>query len=334
MSHSVLVFARIAHILTRFMEAEGVACAPLQYKLNAATRAERIPIEQWWELLEQLAETSGDPLVGLRVGRHARLQDAGVLGYLAASCATLGEALQRMQHYQALLQNLSCVGLRADGPHLHLGWAGDKGPSTDASNDVLVSGMLTVLDTLVSPHRVRPVQIEFPRPATANRTIHERALGCRVHFGGDTLAITIRLADLGLPINSQDAHLRQLLDQQAAAMLESLAHPDAFLIEFQRAMMRGLEEGALSMQWLSRQQQTPVRSLYRALRQRDRTYKGMLDELRQQLAKQYLADPALSLSEIALMLGYSEQSAFSRAFRGWYGETPLRYRKKPTGGKC
>lgn len=99
--------------------------------------------------------------------------------------------------------------------------------------------MLTVLDTLVSPHRVRPVQIEFPRPATANRTIHERALGCRVHFGGDTLAITIRLADLGLPINSQDAHLRQLLDQQAAAMLESLAHPDAFLIEFQRAMMRG-----------------------------------------------------------------------------------------------
>ncbi|HEJ2575411.1 TPA: helix-turn-helix transcriptional regulator [Pseudomonas aeruginosa] len=60
----------------------------------------------------------------------------------------------------------------------------------------------------------------------------------------------------------------------------------------------------------------------------------MLDELRQQLAKQYLADPALSLSEIALMLGYSEQSAFSRAFRGWYGETPLRYRKKPTGGKC
>ncbi|MBM9994976.1 AraC family transcriptional regulator ligand-binding domain-containing protein [Pseudomonas aeruginosa] len=121
MSHSVLVFARIAHILTRFMEAEGVACAPLQYKLNAATRAERIPIEQWWELLEQLAETSGDPLVGLRVGRHARLQDAGVLGYLAASCATLGEALQRMQHYQALLQNLSFVWLRADGPHCRRG---------------------------------------------------------------------------------------------------------------------------------------------------------------------------------------------------------------------
>lgn len=81
------------------------------------------------------------------------------------------------------------------------------------------------------------------------------------------------------------------------------------------------------MAWLAKKLNMPLRSLYRSLHQRDQTYKGLLDKLRQELANQYLADPALSLSEISLMLGYSEQSAFSRAFRNWTGKTPLQVRK-------
>ncbi len=79
--------------------------------------------------------------------------------------------------------------------------------------------------------------------------------------------------------------------------------------------MVGLEEGELSMQWLSNKLETPVRSLYRGLQQRDETYKGLLDKLRLELAQQYLADPTLSLSELALTRGDPQPHAFTRSFR-------------------
>ena len=69
------------------------------------------------------------------------------------------------------------------------------------------------------------------------------------------------------------------------------------------------------------------RTLYRALQERDLRYKQVLNSLRFELAKDYLRDAQLSLPEIALLLGYAEQSVFSRAFKEWAGESPMRWRK-------
>ena len=174
---------------------------------------------------------------------------------------------------------------------------------------------------------MRPSLIEFPDSQPADAKRHEELLGCTVHFDCEALAMKLPISLLKLPINSRDAHLCEILDRKADAMVRSLSASDEFLNTFQRAMMTGLEEGELSMAWLAKKLNMPLRSLYRSLHQRDQTYKGLLDKLRQELANQYLADPALSLSEISLMLGYSEQSAFSRAFRNWTGKTPLQVRK-------
>ncbi|MBB86027.1 MAG: hypothetical protein CMP06_01805 [Xanthomonadales bacterium] len=328
MATGAQVFARTTHLIRRFMDAEGISKPALSQKLDETSRFERVPIEQWWQLLDELAIACGDPTVGLRVGRYAQAQDVGVLGYLVASCETLGQALQRLQRFQLLLHDLSFSWVRQVGSELYFGWAGERGHSTAISNDVLVSGLLTVMDTLIAPQKVRPSLIEFPDQPPENRDIHEQFLACPVRFACETLAIKIPVALLQLPINSRDEHLCQILDRKADAMIRSLSHSDEVLSSFQQAMMVGLEEGELSMQWLSNKLETPVRSLYRGLQQRDETYKGLLDKLRLELAQQYLADPTLSLSEIALMLGYSEQSAFSRAFRKWAGETPLRFRKQ------
>ena len=327
MATGAQVFARTTYLIRRFMEAEGITHAGLNKRLDDACRSERIPIEQWWQLLDELAVVSGDPTVGLRVGRYAQAQDVGVPGYLAASCETLGQALQRLQRFQVLLHDLSFSWMRQQGHDLYFGWAGERGPSTAASNDVLVSALLTVLNSLTAPQRVRPSLIEFPDSQPADAKRHEELLGCTVHFDCEALAMKLPISLLKLPINSRDAHLCEILDRKADAMVRSLSASDEFLNTFQRAMMTGLEEGELSMAWLAKKLNMPLRSLYRSLHQRDQTYKGLLDKLRQELANQYLADPALSLSEISLMLGYSEQSAFSRAFRNWTGKTPLQVRK-------
>ena len=324
-----LILARLTHIVRRFMEAEGLSLDLLNEYTNAASSgSERLPIGQWWALLERVAQVSNDPHVGLRIGKLTQIQDVGVLGYLAASCETLGQAMQRLQRFEGLLQQLAASSVAVDGDCIRLAWTNENGHSTDLSNEVLISGLLTVLGILIAPHRIKPVCVEFPRKSDSGLATYEAMLGCPVQFARPQLAVRLRADNLMLPINSRDTHLMQLLEQQAATALKALEHSDEFLIQLQKAMSRGLLERNASMPWVAVQLNMSVRSVYRALNERGKTFKGQLDELRQTLAQQYLADETLSLSEIALLLGYSEQSAFNRAFRQWTGSTPLKHRRE------
>jgi AraC-like DNA-binding protein len=324
-----LILARLTHIVRRFMEAEGLSLDLLNEYTNAASSgSERLPIGQWWALLERVAQVSNDPHVGLRIGKLTQIQDVGVLGYLAASCETLGQAMQRLQRFEGLLQQLAASSVAVDGDCIRLAWTNENGHSTDLSNEVLISGLLTVLGILIAPHRIKPVCVEFPRKSDSGLATYEAMLGCPVQFARPQLAVRLRADNLMLPINSRDTHLMQLLEQQAATALKALEHSDEFLIQLQKAMSRGLLERNASMPWVAVQLNMSVRSVYRALNERGKTFKGQLNELRQTLAQQYLADETLSLSEIALLLGYSEQSAFNRAFRQWTGSTPLKHRRE------
>lgn len=324
-----LILARLTHIVRRFMEAEGLSLDLLnEYTNVVSSGSERLPIGQWWALLERVAQVSNDPHVGLRIGKLTQIQDVGVLGYLAASCETLGQAMQRLQRFEGLLQQLAASSVAVDGDCIRLAWTNENGHSTDLSNEVLISGLLTVLGILIAPHRIKPVCVEFPRKSDSGLATYEAMLGCPVQFARPQLAVRLRADNLMLPINSRDTHLMQLLEQQAATALKGLEHSDEFLIQLQKAMSRGLLERNASMPWVAVQLNMSVRSVYRALNERGKTFKGQLDELRQTLAQQYLADETLSLSEIALLLGYSEQSAFNRAFRQWTGSTPLKHRRE------
>ncbi len=328
MNTSVTVSAQLVNVLMRYMQAESLYDETLSKRLNDALSAERVPIDEWWTLLDSLARLHPAPALGVRLGQLIQLEDIGVLGYLAASCETLSQALQRLQRFQPLLHNMSFSWAELKGEHLYFCWDHSGGRSTAPSNEMIVAGLLTVLNTLVAPHKVAPIRVTFRNPGPERPVEHERLFGCEVAFSCPQFALIIPAADIELPINSRDPHLLALMDQQAEAFMATVPKPDDFLEEFQRYLLQGLEEGQLSMGWLSERLGIPLRSLYRALETRGYTYKEMLDDLRLQLAQRYLADPALSLSEIALMLGYSEHSAFTRAFKAWTGRTPLRFRRQ------
>lgn len=94
----------------------------------------------------------------------------------------------------------------------------------------------------------------------------------------------------------------------------------------QQLLVRLLPEGEVSVDKVARALHQSTRTLQRRLAERGMSWQQLLDRTREQLARQYLRDPGLSLAEIGLLLGYSEQSAFTRAFRRWTGQTPQAYR--------
>ena len=98
------------------------------------------------------------------------------------------------------------------------------------------------------------------------------------------------------------------------------------------AEVRMLPDGEVSVDKVATAMHQSTRTLQRRLAERNLTWQHMLDNTRMQLARQYLNDRALSVAEIAVLLGFSEQSAFTRAFKRWTGQTPLSFRQQGAAG--
>jgi len=323
----VYVSAALAELLVQFLAEQGLADAALHRELAAFEGQQRMPVEVWWSLLERIAVLHGQPATGIAIGRLARPHHVGVLGYLAMSCATLGQALQRFQRFQPLLHNLTPTLAAQKGSDFELSWDPSYGRSRRLSDEVLVSAMLTLARQLTGRADLRLRSVEFPGPAPSEVAVYEQQLECAVRFEARALAVLLPLDALALPINTRDPHLMALLEQQAEALLRAAPQPDALLSALQNVIVAALQDGEPSFEQIAAKLEIPTRSLYRRLQERGLTYKGLLNDTRLQLARAYLADAKLRLPEIALLLGYSEQSAFTRAFKSWTGLAPLRYRK-------
>ena len=328
---AVYVSAALAELLRQYLDEEEIAAPALRSKLAAFAGQPRMPVETWWSLLQRIDALRPQPATGLRIGRLARPHHVGVLGYLAMSCATLGQALLRFQRFQPLLHNLTPTLSAQKGRDFELRWDPSYGRSTRLSDEVLVSAMLTLARSLTGRADLRLRGVDFPGPAPADTAIHEALLECPVRFDARTLIVLLPLDALALPINTRDPHLMALLEQQAEALLRASPQPDALIAELQRAIVAALQDGEPAFEPIAARLGVSSRSLYRRLQERGLTYKGVLNDTRLQLARAYLADAKLRLPEIALLLGYSEQSAFTRAFKSWSGETPLHYRRQALG---
>lgn len=173
-----------------------------------------------------------------------------------------------------------------------------------------------------------PARVTFRKPAPRNLRPYETHFGCEVVFGAtaDSFLLPRETADLPLPTSNHelattfDAILtRQLADLDAASLADRCR---AYLLQ-------ELTSGAPSEESLARAMAMSRRTLQRKLGEAGLTYKQLLEQTRHELALRYLDDPTKSVTDITFLLGFSEQSAFSRAFKRWTGVAPSAYRELP-----
>ena len=139
---------------------------------------------------------------------------------------------------------------------------------------------------------------------------YEDFFGGPVRFEQPSTRLVLSLRDLALPLRGADAALLALLDAQAEWLLQQVAAVSEPVAVWRQALVGLIRSGRTSLADLAHSLQMSPRSLQR------------------RLAEAYLRDPNVELAEVALLLGYSEQSAFTRAFRQWTGQAPLQWRKQ------
>lgn len=303
--------------------------------LAALDRDARVREREAAAWFQAAADHLGDDALGLHVGEQIRPGHYGALGFAAMSCTTLGEALVCQQRYQALILDIAPAAISDDGTRLTLSWRPDSDASYRQLAECNFAGMLCFIRWLTG-RPLQPLRVDLTYSQPAETGEHRRVLGPELRFGADAYRIVIPRDWLSLPLLQPDPAMRAQMQHRAEQQLAALQTRDAAqdardteLIDRARQLIAArLSYAPVDLAWVATQLPTSVRTLQRQLQAQGTSFTQLVDAVRADLADRYLADPSLDLTDIAFLLGYSEHSAFTRAYRRWTGHAPVTARRQ------
>jgi AraC-like DNA-binding protein len=277
-------------------------------------------------LIRALAAQIPNPAFGLQAAQCWHPSNLGALGYAWLSSSTLRTALKRLVRYWRIVIADVTVTLEEspDGVtfvHIPPGLEA----ILDAIRGDIVMAILHAMCRTNFGSALSPGRVAFRRAAPADKGPYEALFGCPVSFGADANRLSIGLADADHPLPTGNRDLAAMHDH---ALVEQLARLDKkdVIARFRASLLERMTSGDLSEDNLARDLHMSRRSLQRRLAEAEATYQSLVDDTRRDMALRYLADADKSATDIAFLLGYSQQSAFTRAFRRWMGMSPTEYR--------
>ncbi|KSW25809.1 MULTISPECIES: AraC family transcriptional regulator [unclassified Pseudomonas] len=292
----------------------------------------RIPDVAEEHLLQVAEEVTGDRNVGLHAGQSMRPTHLGILGHLMMTSRQSRDWFELHMRYEQLVGNGSRAEYElVDGlVRLTLHRRGAVPAYSRQVIEYSLSGWMAVTRLLAGPE-FSPARIDFPHPEPAELAEQQALFRCPLHFGCEELRLYFAPQTLALPLQHGDTSLREALEKEASRRLQALRveqidrDPEVALVR--QFVANNLALGVPGIEAVARAMQTSVRSLQRRLDAQGTHYSQLVEQVRRSLVEQYAQDRSLSLADIALMLGFSDQSTFQRAFRRWFGITPGEYRR-------
>jgi AraC-like DNA-binding protein len=293
---------------------------------RAANPEWRIPPADFNALMHHCEKITGDEAFGLVAAEKLQPQVLHGLGLAWLASDTVYDGLTRLVRFGSLISTGMVLRLAEEGEfvHLQLGALALERPAW-STRDYGV-GMIARMCHLTLGEFLAPVSVRLERPAPAEPERWEYTLACRVTFDAGDNRVTWAGSDIREPLVTGDPALARVNDEQTQAYL------DGFLVqtlsrEVVDKIVEHLPDGPPSQQQIAESLHVSSRTLQRRLKEEGTSFMDLLRDTRLQLARKYLRQPSRSVVETAYMLGFSEPSTFSRAFKRWTGEAPGEYRE-------
>jgi AraC-like DNA-binding protein len=282
--------------------------------IDAIDGVQAIPAEEFFGLHEFLDDQLG-PGFSVRVGGQMVIDDYGVLGLSWRTCSWVGEIFERSERYFKLLSNTFFWRIEENGgisrvyPDRDLYRPG-VGLSTEAS----LSATVVVLQQ-TSEKDILPVEVALKHKAPSNMESHEKAFPCRIFFEQDHYYIAYRTEDLKLRTARADQLIHNYLLERVADETGGLTLSASKIIsEIEELIRQALPSGIPSMDFICEHLSMSRRTLTRRLKENGVSFRDLIRKTQESIAKEYLRKPEYSIGFIAFETGFSEQSAFNRAF--------------------
>lgn len=266
-------------------------------------------------------QATNDPNFGLKVAAQIRPSTFNVVGYAMSCSATLGDALHRFARYAKLISNSATVTITKDSEQFRIDFEFDTGgaPPIFHTIDTVIAG-LVCFSSWIAGKQVTPREVHFTHDRPADIKAYERLLRCPISFEQEADCIVFNSTDMTRPILSADEQLASLLDNMAITQMASLS--ERFSKKVRDCLLKQFSEGEISRRGTAELMHMTERTLLRRLKDEGMTFQEVLDRLREELAYEYLQRSDVTVQTVSSMLGFSDASTFSRAFKRWTGRRP------------
>ncbi|WP_371732111.1 helix-turn-helix domain-containing protein [Ruegeria sp. HKCCD4315] len=276
-------------------------------------------------LLDLAIKETGDPLFAIYAGKTFNPRKTTLLSYVVLNSPTVGEAIEKAVTYVRVARGFAKMSFYEEerGVFLEIDSVAQVLRSAGAHNEFRVSAFLTSLQ--IAAETPLPVQeIRFPHEMSEEkRALISDVLSVAVKQNQRVPGILFEKTVMDVPIKDTDPALLLHLETHVQNLMKDLPP----IIGETSALVQGeitsrLSFSAPTQDEIANTLGMSVSTLGRKLAKERTSYKQLLKDIRARLAEQYLDDPKLSLSEIAFALGYSDQAAFTNAYKSWTGQSP------------
>jgi AraC-like DNA-binding protein len=328
----------VSHALLARLDKLGVdvprtlrtAGLPVPAVANAEPGRFWLTTQKYFALWEAIAQVSGEPAIGLRIGAETSYGQLDAMLLAALHSANFGEALAKLGRYK----RLSCpeevrVAVQGDEAAVTFRWLLADGFVPDLLADAMFASALAMArrgsGVAIKPHRV-----ELTR-RSAHRTMFARHYGCEIVFDAPNNVLVFDASSLALPFVTHNVDLLAAVLPQLDAGLAALDREQTFADHVDAVIARSMRGQRPSVEALASELGISTRTLQRKLALDGTSYQQQLDRVRSRIARRLLGSTDLAAGEIAWFLGFEELNSFSRAFNQWEGTTPQRWRGNEGG---
>jgi AraC-like DNA-binding protein len=284
-------------------------------------------------ILEETVRATGDDCFGLHFGESYNPKNVGPVTYVVLNSPTIAVAFQNAGRYLRVHNEAATVSFSIEGR-----WAYARhllsNLATEAArqhNEYSLAVGLSMIRLMVGSQWA-PVEVQFAHEAPRETSEHVRVFGAPVSFGYAANALVVEREFVERQVPAADERLYPVLRRYLDRVLKEMPREDALLASVRRVVGESLRDGDPKLRQVAGKLAVSPRTLQRQLKEYGVDFKALVDDTRRRFSLNYLRDRKNTLTETAYLLGYSEVSAFNRAFKRWTGSTPSDFRRgEPRG---
>lgn len=295
--------------------------------IDSIVNLQVVPANHFFELHEILDQELG-PGFSVRIGQQMKMEDYGVLGLSWKTCSWAGEIFDRSERYFKLLSNTYFFKVERDIEisRIFLNREAYR-RGIELSNEATFSAVVVVLRAITESD-ISPVEVSFKHAPPENLDDYISAFNCPIHFNQPHNYITYKKEDLDRRTAKADESINRFLVERVEEETRGIKLSGNKIVNDVESLIRdALPSGIPGVEQIGQIMGMSRRTLTRRLSDNGLTFRDLIKRIQEEVSKDLLKNTARSIAEIAFETGFSEQSAFSRAFKNWTNQSPAEFRK-------
>lgn len=299
----------------------------LKTPYHSLKQVRAVPADEFFELHERLDGVLG-PGFSVRTGQQMKIEDYGVLGLSWRTCSKAVEIFERSERYFKLLSNTYVFNVEKqdDICYIHLLRDGYR-RGIQLSNEATFSATTVVLKSMTETD-IKPIKVSFKHRSPSNTKSYQQAFDCPVLFNQNHNFIAYKTADITIRTAKADESINKFLVERVEEETKGIEVSTKKIVNDVSMLIKdALPSGIPTIDRISEHLSMSSRTLTRRLVESGVTFRQLIKNTQEEISKHLLYSSDQSIGEIAFLTGFSEQSAFNRAFKKWTTQTPSEFRQ-------